>query len=300
MASALNMKQECAVCGFMAPLSDVVCPRCGTIFPDKRMVCERCGRIFSSCIPICPNCGKVPGSDEDEIPEGLRVAAIERFTLIPGITEEMAGRLYDRGIRTFAGLVERTLPENQRQRGLHRILARRILLSGLKQEVPSKDVKTLTCTRCHGPLGKEDTECPICGAPVGYTLAELEPEFVETKLDEYLDDLRAFVFEAVKKTGAFPPERTEVSQAIAQIREDQLVRAECLQQIDAWRRKGFEVAGLRELLDESIEAFKEKSIAIIKRQINLKSEDGSFRCPLCQAPLQATAQECPNCGAKFE
>ncbi|MFQ5910519.1 MAG: hypothetical protein ACE5IJ_07350, partial [Thermoplasmata archaeon] len=156
-------EQTCGVCGHAA-LGEIMCPRCGTIFPEEEVACQSCGEMFDSLVALCPNCG---GSPDNVAPEdGGRQEAVQRFQLIPGVTQDMASKLYDKGIKSFADLIGMSLPEPERKRGLHRIIARRLMLSGLIM-VEEKGHEGLACVRCRGPLDENELKCQICGAPAG-------------------------------------------------------------------------------------------------------------------------------------
>jgi len=76
--------------------------------------------------------------------------------------------------------------------------------------------------------------------------------------------------------------------------------SEYAQQFREWRVRGFETLELEQILrDEGSDAFKAKFVAIIRCQLLKRRDGGRFACPLCDVELDATTEECENCGAKF-
>ena len=283
------------MCGLHSLSGEVICRRCGTIFPEKEVTCESCGEKYDCYVAMCPSCG---GTIEEEVcdDEG-REEAVERFQLIPGVTQTMAGKLYDRGVRSFSDLVGMSLPEAERKRGLHRIIARRLMLSGLMAG-GARGEEHLACVRCRGPLDANDLKCKVCGAPAGAAFLELQINGQKIKLGDYMDELYEFVKTTVGGSAA-KEMGSEIATAIAELDEKDLKKDEYRSQIEAWREKGFDVTELDMLLEEDMDGFKEKSLEIIKAQVKRK-ESNVLRCPLCEFLLKESWMECPNCGAKFD
>lgn len=292
MASA--SKQVCGVCGHATPIGEVMCQRCGTLFPEREMECQVCGEKYDSIVAVCPSCGGTP--DEEFQDDMARQEAVQRFQLIPGVTEDMADKLYDKGIRSFADLIGMSLPESERRRGLHRIIARRLMLSGLAV-AEEKAQDELSCARCRGPLDANELKCQICGAPAGAAFLELQINGQTVKLGEYMDELYQFVKNTVR--GRATKEIGSVfASAMAELDERQIVKEEYRNQIKAWREKGFDVSGLEEILENDYENFKERSLKLIKAQVRRRGRN-VLRCPLCDFLLKESWRDCPNCGAKF-
>ncbi len=89
MASA--SEQICGICGLSSSPAEMICPRCGTIFPENEVECQSCGKIYDSYIAMCPSCGGT--LEEEPSYDAGRDGAVHRFRLIPGVTEDMAGKL---------------------------------------------------------------------------------------------------------------------------------------------------------------------------------------------------------------
>lgn len=288
-------EQLCGICGLSSSPGDIMCPRCGTISPDKEVHCDECGKAFEAYIGMCPTCGGML-EDKGVYDEG-REEAVQRFQLIPGVTQDMAIKLYDRGIKSFSDLIGMSLPEAERRRGLHRVIARRLMLSGLMLG-DKKTGEELACARCKGPLNANELKCSICGAAAGAAFLELQVNGQTLKLGEYMDELYEFVKDTVRGSAAVTEMRSKVTSVIAEIDETEIRREEYGNQIEAWREKGFDVSRLEDLLNHDIEQFKTRSLEIIKAQVKKREED-VLRCPLCDFLLKESWKECPNCGAKF-
>ena len=95
------------------------------------------------------------------------------------------------------------------------------------------------------------------------------------------------------------PVREELLKALGDLDEGELLADDYRRQIEAWARKGFDVAPLETLLAGDPAAFREKSVRIIRAQMMKKADAGLFRCPLCEVRLPASAETCENCGARF-
>jgi rRNA maturation endonuclease Nob1 len=288
-------EQTCGICGLLSSIGDMSCPRGGTIFPEKEVKGDECGDAYDPYIAMCPSCG---GTLQDEVvyDEG-RDEAVQRFQLIPGVTQDMAGKLYDKGIKSFSDLIGLSLPDTERRRGLHRIIARRLMLSGLML-TEKKAEDELACARCKGPLDANELKCSICGAAAGAAFLDLQINGHTLKLGEYMDELYVFVRDTVKGSAASKEIRSEITNAIAELDGREIEREEYRNQIEAWREKGFMVSELEALLDKDVEEFKKRSLELIKAQVR-KREEHVLRCPLCDFLLKETWKECPNCGAKF-
>ncbi|MCJ2555804.1 MAG: hypothetical protein LN415_01675 [Candidatus Thermoplasmatota archaeon] len=293
MASA--SEQICGICGLSSSPAEMICPRCGTIFPEKEVECHSCGEAYDSYIAMCPSCGGT--LEEEPTYDAGRGEAVHRFRLIPGVTEDMAGKLYDKGIKSFSDLIGMSLPPAERRRGLHRIIARRLMLSGLML-TEKKDKDQLACARCKGPLDANELRCKICGAAAGAAFLDLQVNGQTLKLGEYMDELYEFVKDTVHGSAASKEMRSEITTAIAELDETEIEREEYRNQIEAWREKGFEVSKLESLLSADVEEFKKHSLDIIKSQVK-KRESHVLRCPLCDFLLKESWFECPNCGARF-
>lgn len=284
------------MCGHSSTLGEIICSRCGTIFPEEELECKTCGKKFESFVAFCPSCGQAPDRESPE--NGSRDEAVQRFQLIPGVTRDMASKLYDRGITSFADLIGMSLPESEKKRGLHRIIARRLMLSGLiMTQRESKEGPA--CARCRGTLDENDLKCQICGAPSGGAFLELEIGEKTVKLGDYMDELYEYIKNTLHGAKATKEIGSEIAQAIAKMDERELLKQEYRNQMEAWREKGFDVSGLEEILEKDIKKFREKSLEMIKAQVR-KRESDVLRCPLCEFLLKKDWRECPNCGAKFD
>jgi len=279
----------CSVCGFATDAA--VCPRCSTILLKGQAICPKCGKRFQGSIATCDACGaelraKAPAPDAD---------AVQELAAVPGIGEVTARELAARGFKDFSDVVRLALPESAVSKGLHHSIARKVLLStlGAGTEVSKGGAPCPSCGTAWPP-GAE--RCAICGATPD---AALDVEALEQKLHAVTGEI--VDLSADPDFQDMPSEvREELLSAFGGYDETELIKEECRRQIEAWRRKGFDVEPLERLLDEDPSGFQEKSVRLIRTQMMKKAEGGRFRCPLCDVVLKSVAAECPNCGALFE
>lgn len=278
---------RCFVCGFES-LADV-CPRCKTILGPDRATCGTCGRPFDGRIAACDACGA------SIAPEGwYDREALRDLASIPGITEERAKQLVAQGFRDFSDIVRLALPESAVRLGLHHTIARRTLMVSLvgRRERTGSDGR---CPMCGAAGLAGGTRCAACGSALDH---EMDRDVVEQKLQEITGEVADLHMDADFQE--MPAEiRNEFLQAFAGESPEGLLREECGHQIDAWRRKGFDVSAVEQLLEDDLDRFRERSTGLIRAQLMKRATSGTYRCPLCEMRLDSTSEECGNCGARF-
>jgi RNA polymerase subunit RPABC4/transcription elongation factor Spt4 len=287
--------EGCLICGASVDEDALKCPSCGTILPRQVRRCEHCGEVMQAYAATCPYCGR-PRTKEEVADEVQRDEVIRRLTLAPGVDERVAAALYREGVRDFADVIALSLPESEREKGLHKILARRLIISELKKkEAP---MELIPCGRCGGPVPLGSAECEVCGAslevPATRKIEEIGDRVGKAIREIYSDLTDDASFRRM------PHElQEEMMDALAEVDEEELLRQEYREQIDAWREKGFDVSALEKLLEWDLRLFKEESVKIIKTQIQRRKEKGKEKCPLCLEVLPEGAVTCPNCGARL-
>jgi RNA polymerase subunit RPABC4/transcription elongation factor Spt4 len=243
-------------------------------------------------LATCPYCGRARGEVEI-VGDDNRDETIRRLTLIPGVDTKVASGLYLDGIRDFADVIALSLPESERERGLHKILARRIIISELGKK---KAEQVVPCGRCKGPVPIHSDTCPICGAKM-----EVTPEMKLQEIGDKVGEAVASIYGQLADDASFrsmPAElQEELVSALSDVDEEELLRQEYREQIEAWEEKGFDVDALRKLLDWDIRLFKEESVKLIQVQIQRRKDEGQQTCPLCHSLVPAEAEKCPNCDA---
>ncbi len=280
---------RCGVCGLES--EDAVCPRCNTVLLRGQAICPKCGKLFEGWIALCDACGTSlgpePARPDDE-------EAVRLLSSVPGITDDRARALVAKGYRDFSDIVRLALPEAAVRRGLHHAIARRALLSDLAP-TGARAAAGDTCRVCGSPRTGGTDRCPVCGsAPT----AEVPVAAVQAKLQAVTDELVTLARD--RDVREMPEDvRRELLDAFAGLDPEDVMRDECRRQIEAWREKGFDVAPLEALLASDLDAFRERSVRLIRAQILKKVEGGEFRCPLCDVVLPPDAEACENCGAKF-
>lgn len=283
------MARRCAVCGYETDRA--VCPRCSTVLLRGEAICPRCGKMFSGWLAACDACGAdlgpAPAAPVDE-------EAVSVLASVPGISEARAKDLVARGFRDFADLVKLALPESEVKKGLHHAIARRALLPEPEPHAgPRADGRS--CAACGTPWRSGADRCATCGST---RAEELDAEAIERKLQEVTGEIVDLAQD--EDFREMPDDvREEILQAFAGVDEDDVLREEYGRQIEAWRAKGFDVEALERLLETDLAGFRERGVRLIRAQILKKGRGGRYRCPLCDAALDAAAEECENCGARF-
>ena len=228
------------------------------------------------------------------VPEPDDREAMKTLTSIPGITAERAKELVAKGFRDFSDVVRLALPESAVRLGLHHTIARKALLLNLAART-QRQVSGARCPMCGAAWLAEANRCAACGS--GFDL-ELDPVIVEQKLQEITGEI---VDLATDEDFQGVPEdvRNELLAASGGLTPEDLLREECLHQIEAWRAKGFDVTSVQHIFGEDPRRFQDRSARLIRTQVMKKAESGKYRCPLCEVRLEITAEECGNCGARF-
>jgi predicted amidophosphoribosyltransferase len=281
--------RRCAVCGFES--EGAVCPRCNTILLRGQAICTKCGKLFPGWIAVCDACG-APLPPEPKGPEDEE--AVQLLASVPGISQDRARALVARGFRDFSDIVRLALPEGDVQRGLHHAIARRALLADLAPKA-ARPASRDRCPVCDSAWRAGADHCTTCGSAMR---TDMPVEMVGQKLQEVTEQLVGLSDD--QDFREMPEDiRRELIGAFGGLSPEEVVREEYRRQIDAWRKKGFDVETLETLLATDLDGFRERSVRLIRAQILKKAEKGQFRCPLCDVRLPPAAEQCENCGAKF-
>lgn len=279
---------RCAVCGWRG--EDEVCPRCGTVLLRGRAFCRQCGKIFEGILARCDACGGVvetpPAPHADD--------AIERLAQLPGVSRHVAQDLHARGFREPADVLKLALPERAVRLGLHRTLARKAAMGELRP-VP-RTHKAIACTRCGAERVASTGACPACGARAG---REPQPEEIRATLEKVTGIVHDLTADPDFR-GMPASMREEILEAFEGAGLSTSVDSEFSEQIREWKARGFDTRELERVLrDEGPDAFRAKSVPVIRAQLLKRRNGERFLCPLCDVRLEPTSVECENCGAKF-
>jgi len=301
---------KCPLCGL--PSEEPVCERCNTVIAWEKATCPICGRMYSSSIAVCEVCDEAlrgPTELDDEERE------LKNLTMIAGISKVTAKALVMQGICDFSELVKLALPPRAVRMGLHRTIARRMMMAEFIRQ--GKKVEDGHCPICSNPYDPETGFCPKCKYS---PLPEQSEEWIKERLEKVAGEVEDLCSdpdflampEPVRKrvlaeiNGMLQPIANE-EQLVAELEtvfgcpEDRDEKKEPYRhQIELWKTKGFDVAALERLLDEDVEKFRKNCVKIIRRQIRKKQKEFEYVCPLCDAGVKADSKACPNCGALFD
>ncbi len=302
---------KCPVCGLLNEGS--VCTRCSTILVWESAKCPKCGRNYSSSIAICDFCErKDRGEEVNVLDEDLE---LRNLTVIGGLTRETAKTLYSQGLRDFSDLVRMALPQKAVNMGLHKTIARRMMMSEFVRKMGHRDEsKCPICLSDYDPLTGTCQKCKYSPLP------EWSEEVIKKRLTEVTGEVENLAHdpdfkdmpESVKKQilaeidGVLEPLPDEdklideLDKIYSTLNEDDERRREYQVQIEAWRKKGFDVSELETLLANDLDNFASKCVNTIRKQVKDRQEDTVFVCPMCEAQVDPGAKECQNCGALFD
>jgi len=284
----LVQARRCGVCGWRG--EEDACPRCGTILLRGRALCRKCGKVFEGPLARCDACGgevePPPAPDVDE--------AAARLARLPGIDPVTARRLAARGFRDASDLLRLALPERAIRKGLHRAIARRMTLGELHPAAPVR--KTVPCPTCGVPRDPKNARCRACGSPWE---RGSRPEDVQQRIEEVAGEV--YDLAADPDFRGLPPEvREEILEAFEGAGLATSVESEYEDQFREWRSRGIDTGELERILrEEGSEAFRARFVRLVRAQVLKVRRDGRFLCPLCEDAIDAAAEECGNCGAKF-
>ncbi len=158
-------KEKCPVCGAAIEKDSSECGVCHTAIgsvESKKKLCRTCGAVLGQDTEICISCGTFFGEDKARwtVKDRHKEAMVQAFSLIPGIDEDKAKRLYAMGFHSLLDLVGGSLGDDMKSMGLKRAVAKRILAQrGLKEGVGMR-----RCPDCDIPMQERDVTCTVCGA----------------------------------------------------------------------------------------------------------------------------------------
>jgi len=300
---------KCPLCGL--PCEDAVCARCNTVIEWEKATCPICGRMYSTAIAVCDVCDAALKTPEDLEGEEKE---IKHLMLIAGISRDAAKTLYLQGIHDFSDLVKLALPPKAAKMGLHKTIARRMMMTDFVRRGQLGDGDK--CPICSGPYNPETGFCEKCRYS---PLPEWSERWIRDRLDKVTEGVESLVahpdFEGMPDetkrqvlseiNGMLEPvyneERLveELEQVFGSLDKEEEQVGQYKMQIEAWRSRGFDVSELEKLLVRNPDEFRLNCVKILRLQISKRFKDFKFTCPLCEANVAAEATECPNCGALF-
>jgi hypothetical protein len=278
----------CDVCGSNVGANGC-CETCGTILVEGKVQCERCGDPLKPYALVCYSCGS--GRLKESRPEDTKEKkeAVHHFLMVPGLSEEAAGDLYDDGVEDFASLVGMALTEPQRSIGLHHAIARRIMLMDVVEADHDVGVvEEMECPTCKSTIDAISDECEICGH-----FTRIKLEVPEDELEGGLDPVMGEISEKISWDAAFREMPKDFQEELSRV----LAEAEDFE-IEEFDDEG---ADFWEELDSDIEELVKEPIEkeTAPEEVS-KPPETVMVCPLCEAEVMQNAHFCYNCGARFE
>ena len=234
--------------------------------------------------------------------------------MIAGITPDTAKELYAQGFSEFSDLVKLALPSRAVKMGLHKTIARRMMMAEfLRKQGYKNDGK---CPLCSGEFDPETGFCKKCRySPLpeyseqiikdrlAKVTGEVENIFNDPDFGRIPKDMKKQVLSEMD-LGLEPVQDEErliqeLEDVCSNLDETDERKLEYKMQLEAWRKRGFDVSELEEVLEIDIDSFAQKSVDVIRNQIKKRDGNHTFVCPLCEVAVNFKESECPNCGAIF-
>lgn len=142
--------------------------------------------------------------------------AIIEFTCIPDVSIEKAQKLYDIGFRHLKELLNFTLDEEAKEKGLMEVLNFMILSQFLNLEDEAIPTRSFKCPFCGGTVYADGESCSDCGALLLEEILEVEMEEVHKGLIDMIDAIINNPEPAKKFLGG---ESEEVEEAVEVVEE---------------------------------------------------------------------------------
>ena len=300
---------KCPLCGL--PTDSSVCPRCNTIIAWDKAACPKCGRMYSMAFAICDVCDEKLKPMEDARDAE---ASIKSMMLVGGLSREAAQTLYKQGISDFSELVKLALPPGAARLGLHKTIARRMMMAEYIKQ--GKKFEEGICPVCQSPFDEETGYCQKCRYS---PLPEGSDDWIKGRLDKVADEVESLMTNPDFQE--MPDESKkqaldEINEELEPVEDEEKMISELesvfgpvetedeskLQyrlQIQAWREKGFNVDELEKLLETDIEKFRNEGVRLVRSQIRKQNDELEFECGMCHTRVGGDAEECPKCGARF-
>jgi len=117
--------------------------------------------------------------------------AIIEFTCIPEVSIEKAKKLYNVGFKHLKELLDFTLDDEAKSKGLVDILNYKILSHFLDLKDEDIPIKKFKCPFCKGTVFADEDECSDCGALMLEEILGVEMEDVHKGLQEMIDTIIA-------------------------------------------------------------------------------------------------------------
>jgi hypothetical protein len=278
----------CDVCGSHVGANGC-CEICGTILVEGKVQCERCGDPLKPYALVCYSCGSGRLQESESEDSKEKKEAVHHFLMVPGLSEEAAGDLYDEGVEDFASLVGMALTEPQRNIGLHHTIARRIMLMDvvdIDHDVPP--IEEMECPICKSMIDALSDECEICGH-----FTRIKLDVPEDEPESEPDPVMGEINEKICWDAAFREMPKDFQEELSRV----LVEAEDFE-LEEFEDEG---AIFWEELDSDIEELVKGPIEEETALEDVpKPQETTMVCPLCEAEVMKNAHFCYNCGARFE
>jgi|GEM_PF-3448547 len=185
----LNETFECPVCGHRNHISATVCEKCQTKFPEKKPLGGNMNLSVEVKEPTEKrNVRKLIRSLPDNYRKDKKVKSreevIAEFQMVPGITKEVAERVYNAGIHTLSDLIYSML-SNQGVKGSERtaIVYEEYIV------VRKSGSNTITCPFCKTHIDISLDRCPVCDASMKDEILRIDLKKVTDELEKFIDDV---------------------------------------------------------------------------------------------------------------
>jgi isoleucyl-tRNA synthetase len=213
---------------------------------------------------------------------------LDSFAKIPGIDEKESMALFDHGYASMLSLQQASVNELMEVHGIEELDARKIRRYFDQPEELRAEEKAI-CHVCEAEVDSGASECPRCGV-------SLQPEMQTCPNCEAQVPLDA---EECESCGAMLVEK-EVEEISEEVKEIMQIPGLGLETARMLNELGYDIDTLANTSEEDL--VKVEGITVpLARKISVYFEEWveELVCPLCNAPANADAEKCLQCGTIF-
>ncbi|MGC9060638.1 MAG: hypothetical protein ACP5JR_05340, partial [Thermoplasmata archaeon] len=184
----LNETFECPVCGHLNHISAKECEKCKTIFPDKKPLGGNMAlnvEVKEQKKNVRQIIRRLPEKYRKEMKAKSREEVIREFQMVPGITKEIAEKLYDvSGIHSLSDLLYSMLTNQQVKAPERTAIVYEEFI-----RIKKMGGKEITCPFCKTRLDTSMEKCPVCDASLSSEILRIDYEAVANNLTNFVNEI---------------------------------------------------------------------------------------------------------------
>ncbi|MGC8912531.1 MAG: hypothetical protein ACP5LE_01155 [Thermoplasmata archaeon] len=184
----LNETFECPVCGHLNHISAKECEKCKTLFPDKKPLGGNMAlnvEVKEQKKNVRQIIRRLPEKYRKEMKAKSREEVIREFQMVPGITKEIAEKLYDvSGIHSLSDLLYSMLTNQQVKAPERTAIVYEEFI-----RIKKMGGKEITCPFCKTRLDTSMEKCPVCDASLSSEILRIDYEAVANNLTNFVNEI---------------------------------------------------------------------------------------------------------------